>query len=135
MWRQARQLAEHAEATYLHDRAQALDADRRDLTRLRDRADVHDTNATDGTDATDARTRHTELHAEQRLREPCPTPTGPRTPATYPGAPARPVQKLQSAPLPSTPDSSTGLHRDFQPYVRQEVHRHVEGVSAHRVPR
>lgn len=68
MWQQARDFAEHAEATYDRDREQAITADRRDLTRLERAAETHDTNALQ------AATRHTELTAERDLRDTMPQP-------------------------------------------------------------
>lgn len=62
VWRQAREHAERAEASYQQDRHRAHEADQRELDRLRDRADSHDTAAVD------ASTRRDELLAEQQLR-------------------------------------------------------------------
>ncbi len=62
VWRQAREQAERAEANYEQDWQRALEADQRDLDRLRDRAEGHDTAAFD------ASTRRKELLAEQQLR-------------------------------------------------------------------
>jgi hypothetical protein len=61
-WRQARQQAQRAEASYEPDRRQAHQADQRELSLLRDRVTSHDTTATD------ASTHRDELQAEQRLR-------------------------------------------------------------------
>jgi hypothetical protein len=61
-WRLAREQAERAEASYPHDRERAMQRDRDDLARLRDRI------ATQETAATDARQRRDQLLAEQQLR-------------------------------------------------------------------
>ena len=65
-WQLARERAERAERTYNHGREHAHEADQAELAHLRHRAAGHDTAALD------ARTRHTELLAENQLRETMP---------------------------------------------------------------
>jgi conjugative relaxase-like TrwC/TraI family protein len=69
-WRQAREQAEHTQATYEQDRQRAQQTDQDELTRMRERITGRDTAAAD------AGTRRDELLAEQQLRAAMPETQG-----------------------------------------------------------